>query len=146
MTWKSLASATLHDSRATLMTVQTSQTSHQNLNQLKVDESWRSNESESCDSHPRLIRLYYPYRQYANLFIFRFVLQYILHRITHGEAYKYENNRETFLLLKFLTQTQKNVSAPQTGIEAATYSSTYVARTDQYSTQASHCHDRYDNR
>ena len=36
--------------------------SHQNLNQLKVDESawvdenWWSNESESCDSHPHLIR------------------------------------------------------------------------------------------
>jgi hypothetical protein len=30
--------------------------SHQNLNQFKVDESWRSNASESCiiNSHPRL--------------------------------------------------------------------------------------------
>ena len=47
---------------------------HQNLNQLKlmrvhawecvrVDESWLSNKSESCDSHPRLIRpLHYTIR------------------------------------------------------------------------------------
>ena len=64
-TWKSPASATLYDSRATLMTGQTSQTSHWLSSKfepaqswwecMRVDESWRSNESESCDSHPRLI-------------------------------------------------------------------------------------------
>ena len=64
MTWKSLASATLYDSRATLMTGQTSQTSHWLSSKfepaqswwecMRVDESWRSKESESCDSHPPL--------------------------------------------------------------------------------------------
>ena len=64
MTWKSLASATLVDSHATLMTGQTSQNSHWpsskfepaelrvDKSALRVDESWRSNESESCNSHP----------------------------------------------------------------------------------------------
>ena len=56
MTWTSLASG------ATLMTGQTSQTSHRLSSKfepaqswwecMRVDESWRSNESESCDSHP----------------------------------------------------------------------------------------------
>ena len=62
ITWKSLASATLYDSRATLMTGQTSQTSHWLSSKfepaqswwecMRVDESWWWNESESCDSHP----------------------------------------------------------------------------------------------
>ena len=42
MTWKSLASATLYDSRATLRPVKRAKPlidSHQNVNQLKVDES-----------------------------------------------------------------------------------------------------------
>ena len=66
MTWKSLSSATLYDSRTTLMTGQTSQASHWLSSKfepaqswwecMRVDECWRSNESESCDSHPRLIR------------------------------------------------------------------------------------------
>ena len=51
-----------YDSRATLMTGQTSQSSHWLSPKfepaqswwecMRVDESWRSNESESCDSHP----------------------------------------------------------------------------------------------
>ena len=59
---QSLASATLYDSRATLMTGQTSQTSHWVSSKfepaqswwkcMRVDESWWSNESESCDFNP----------------------------------------------------------------------------------------------
>ena len=65
-TWKSPASATLYDSRATLMTGQTSQTSHWLSSKFEPAQSWwecmrvggqtRARVATLVHSHPRLIR------------------------------------------------------------------------------------------
>jgi hypothetical protein len=43
----------LHESWLDITMHERSENSHQNLNQFTVDESWRSNASETCNSHAR---------------------------------------------------------------------------------------------